>query len=64
MAFPVRGYITGSSWAEYKQKGTVHGLPQPTGLEQCQAFPGGPIYTPSSKVLHGYLNIARPCNNH
>ncbi|TGJ84202.1 hypothetical protein E0Z10_g4556 [Xylaria hypoxylon] len=43
----VRGYITGSSWTEYKQKGTVHGLPQASGLEQCQAFPGGPIYTPS-----------------
>ncbi|KAH8167691.1 hypothetical protein CIB48_g587 [Xylaria polymorpha] len=49
----VRGYITGSSWAEYKQKGTVHGLPQPSGLEQCQAFPGGPIYTPSTKAPAG-----------
>ncbi|KAI0450029.1 SAICAR synthase-like protein [Xylaria acuta] len=49
----VRGYITGSSWAEYKQKGTVHGLPQPSGLEQCQAFPGGPIYTPSTKAPMG-----------
>ncbi|KAI0551847.1 SAICAR synthase-like protein [Xylaria curta] len=49
----VRGYITGSSWAEYKQKGTVHGLPQPSGLEQCQAFPGGPIYTPSTKAPIG-----------
>ncbi|KAK5626689.1 hypothetical protein RRF57_002403 [Xylaria bambusicola] len=47
----VRGYITGSSWSEYKQKGTVHGMSQPSGLEQCQAFPGGPIYTPSSKPL-------------
>ncbi|KAI1750517.1 SAICAR synthase-like protein [Xylaria castorea] len=49
----VRGYITGSSWAEYKQKGTVHGLPQPSGLQQCQAFPGGPIYTPSTKAPMG-----------
>ncbi|KAI1199855.1 SAICAR synthase-like protein [Nemania serpens] len=49
----VRGYITGSSWAEYKKKGTVHGLPQPSGLEQCQAFPGGPIYTPSTKAPAG-----------
>ncbi|KAI0203345.1 hypothetical protein F4808DRAFT_418359 [Astrocystis sublimbata] len=49
----VRGYITGSSWSEYKQKGTVHGLPQPKGLEQCQAFPGGPIYTPSTKAPVG-----------
>ncbi|KAI0521705.1 hypothetical protein F5B22DRAFT_547730 [Xylaria bambusicola] len=49
----VRGYITGSSWSEYKQKGTVHGMPQPSGLEQCQAFPGGPIYTPSTKAPVG-----------
>ncbi|KAI1437859.1 SAICAR synthase-like protein [Xylaria sp. CBS 124048] len=49
----VRGYITGSSWSEYQQKGTVHGLPQPSGLEQCQAFPGGPIYTPSTKAPVG-----------
>ncbi|KAI0908045.1 hypothetical protein F4823DRAFT_564191 [Ustulina deusta] len=49
----VRGYITGGSWAEYKQKGTVHGMHQPSGLEQCQAFPGGPIYTPSTKAPVG-----------
>ncbi|KAI1827596.1 SAICAR synthase-like protein [Xylaria intraflava] len=49
----VRGYITGSSWSEYRKKGTVHGLPQPSGLEQCQAFPGGPIYTPSTKAPAG-----------
>ncbi|KAI0873250.1 hypothetical protein GGS24DRAFT_490854 [Hypoxylon argillaceum] len=49
----IRGYITGSSWAEYKKTGMVHGLPQPSGLEQCQAFPGGPIYTPSTKAPLG-----------
>ncbi|KAI0143597.1 SAICAR synthase-like protein [Xylariaceae sp. FL1272] len=49
----VRGYITGSSWAEYKQKGTVHGMAQPSGLQQCQAFPDGPIYTPSTKAPVG-----------
>lgn len=49
----VRGYITGSAWAEYQQKGTVHGMPQPPGLQRCQAFPGGPIYTPSTKAEYG-----------
>ncbi|KAI1330027.1 SAICAR synthase-like protein [Xylariaceae sp. FL0255] len=49
----VRGYITGSSWGEYKQKGTVHGITQPAGLQQCQAFPDGPIYTPSTKAPAG-----------
>ncbi|KAJ9132553.1 Phosphoribosylaminoimidazole-succinocarboxamide synthase [Pleurostoma richardsiae] len=49
----VRGYITGSGWAEYEKKGTVHGIPQPAGLKQCQAFPQGPIYTPSTKAELG-----------
>ncbi|KAI0391886.1 SAICAR synthase-like protein [Xylariaceae sp. FL0594] len=49
----VRGYITGSSWNEYQKTGTVHGLAQPAGLQQCQAFPGGPIYTPSTKAPVG-----------
>src|SRR5690606_26626047 len=28
----VRGYITGSGWAEYQQSGTVCGIPLPEGL--------------------------------
>ncbi|KAK1244977.1 hypothetical protein MKX08_004606 [Trichoderma sp. CBMAI-0020] len=39
----VRGYITGSAWSEYVAHGTVHGIPQPAGLEKCGAFPNGPI---------------------
>jgi len=31
----------------------VHGRPQPPGLEQCGAFPDGPIYTPSTKAEQG-----------
>uniref|UniRef100_A0A8H7K7S1 Phosphoribosylaminoimidazole-succinocarboxamide synthase n=1 Tax=Bionectria ochroleuca TaxID=29856 RepID=A0A8H7K7S1_BIOOC len=49
----IRGYITGSAWKEYQKSGTVHGIPQPAGLEQCSAFPGGPIYTPSTKAEQG-----------
>lgn len=48
----VRGYITGSAWKEYEATGTVHGLPQPAGLKQCEAFPK-PIYTPSTKAELG-----------
>ncbi|KAK1833142.1 phosphoribosylaminoimidazolesuccinocarboxamide synthase, variant [Podospora conica] len=48
----VRGYITGSAWKEYEATGTVHGLPQPAGLRQCEAFPR-PIYTPSTKAELG-----------
>ncbi|KAK0628571.1 putative phosphoribosylaminoimidazole-succinocarboxamide synthase [Bombardia bombarda] len=48
----VRGYITGSAWSEYQKSGTVHGLPQPAGLSQCEPFPE-PIYTPSTKAELG-----------
>ncbi|KAK4453401.1 phosphoribosylaminoimidazole-succinocarboxamide synthase [Podospora aff. communis PSN243] len=48
----VRGYITGSAWKEYEAHGTVHGLPQPAGLQQCSPFPH-PIYTPSTKAELG-----------
>ncbi len=50
----IRGYLTGSAWDEYKKSSTVHGIPQPAGLQRCQAFPGGPIYTPSTKAPQGF----------
>lgn len=49
----VRGYITGSAWSEYTTHGTVHGLPMPKGLRQCEALPQGAIYTPSTKAEYG-----------
>ncbi|KAK2075388.1 hypothetical protein P8C59_009517 [Phyllachora maydis] len=49
----VRGFLAGSAWAEYAAAGTVHGLPQPPGLRQCEAFPSGPLYTPSTKAPPG-----------
>lgn len=49
----VRGYLAGSAWNEYRAHGTVHGLPMPAGLRQCEAFPQGPIYTPSTKAEYG-----------
>lgn len=53
----VRGYITGSAWEEYRKHGTVHGIPQPAGLQRCSAFPDGPIYTPSTKAELGDKDI-------
>lgn len=50
----VRGYITGSAWKEYLNSQTVHGIPQPAGLLESQAFPSGPIYTPSTKAPAGH----------
>ncbi|KAI5895223.1 phosphoribosylaminoimidazole-succinocarboxamide synthase [Schizophyllum commune H4-8] len=48
----VRGYISGSAWAEYKKSGTVHGMPAPPGLVESQKFPE-PIFTPSTKADQG-----------
>ncbi|OTB04672.1 hypothetical protein M426DRAFT_320537 [Hypoxylon sp. CI-4A] len=57
----VRGYITGSAWKEYKAHGTVHGTKLAPGLRECDAIPGGPIYTPSTKAPLGQHdeNISR-----
>lgn len=49
----VRGYITGSAWKEYQTSGTVHGIKVPAGLKESEAFPDGPIYTPSTKAELG-----------
>jgi phosphoribosylaminoimidazole-succinocarboxamide synthase len=49
----VRGYLAGSSWAEYKKTGTIHGMPQPAGLQCSEKLPSGPIYTPSTKAPAG-----------
>jgi phosphoribosylaminoimidazole-succinocarboxamide synthase len=49
----VRGYISGSAWAEYKQKGTVSGNPMPSGLEESQEF-SEPLFTPTTKAESGH----------
>ncbi|KAF8622529.1 hypothetical protein AX15_006966 [Amanita polypyramis BW_CC] len=48
----VRGYLTGSAWAEYKKSGTVHGINFPEGLVESQQLPE-PIFTPSTKAEQG-----------
>lgn len=48
----VRGYITGSAWKEYTQKGTVHGVKVEAPLKESQQFPH-PIFTPSTKAEQG-----------
>nr|GAT58502.1 SAICAR synthetase [Mycena chlorophos] len=48
----VRGYLTGSAWAEYKKSGTVHGIPLPEGLVESQRLPE-PLFTPSTKAEQG-----------
>jgi phosphoribosylaminoimidazole-succinocarboxamide synthase len=49
----VRGYITGSAWAEYRRQGTVSGAPMPAGMVEGQAFPE-PLFTPTTKAEQGH----------
>jgi phosphoribosylaminoimidazole-succinocarboxamide synthase len=48
-----RGYISGSAWAEYRQTGTVAGVPMPQGLRESDRFPE-PIFTPATKAVSGH----------
>jgi phosphoribosylaminoimidazole-succinocarboxamide synthase len=45
----VRGYITGTGWASYKENGTVCGIKLPEGLVESDQLPE-PIYTPTTKA--------------
>ncbi len=49
----VRGYLSGSAWAEYTQSGTIHGVSYPPGLKECQQLPQ-PIFTPTTKAESGH----------
>jgi phosphoribosylaminoimidazole-succinocarboxamide synthase len=49
----VRGYISGSAWAEYQRSGTLAGEPMPTGLvESARLDP--PIFSPATKAEQGH----------
>jgi len=52
----VRGYISGSGWKEYTQKGSVCGIQLAEGLQESQKLPE-PIFTPSTKAEHGEHDI-------
>jgi phosphoribosylaminoimidazole-succinocarboxamide synthase len=49
----VRGYLSGSAWAEYQKSGTVSGLPLPKGLQESQELPQ-PLFTPTTKAETGH----------
>lgn len=48
----VRGYLTGSAWAEYREHGTMHGQPLPEGLQESERLPE-PVFTPATKAAPG-----------
>jgi len=48
----VRGYLSGSGWNEYKEKGAVCGIPLPPGLKESAKLEI-PLFTPSTKAEIG-----------
>lgn len=54
----IRGYLAGSGWKEYKETGSICGIPLPPGLRECDRLPE-PIFTPATKADTGHdLNIS------
>jgi phosphoribosylaminoimidazole-succinocarboxamide synthase len=49
----VRGFITGSGWADYRKTGVVSGIKLDDGLEESQEL-REPIFTPSTKADEGH----------
>jgi phosphoribosylaminoimidazole-succinocarboxamide synthase len=48
----VRGYLSGSGWADYRRTGAVCGIPLPKGLAESEKLPH-PLFTPSTKAEKG-----------
>ncbi|RKY38614.1 MAG: phosphoribosylaminoimidazolesuccinocarboxamide synthase [Candidatus Omnitrophota bacterium] len=54
----VRGYLEGSAWREYKEKGEACGEKLPSGLKKGDRLPQ-PLFTPATKEEKGHdINIA------
>jgi phosphoribosylaminoimidazole-succinocarboxamide synthase len=54
----VRGYLAGSGWKEYRQKGTVCGIRLRDSLVESSELPE-PIFTPATKAESGHdINIS------
>jgi phosphoribosylaminoimidazole-succinocarboxamide synthase len=48
-----RGYLFGSAWSEYEERGTVFGRQMPAGLRQAERLPE-PIFTATTKAEAGH----------
>jgi len=54
-----RGYLSGSGWKDYRQTGSVCGVPLPAGLRESDRLPA-PIFTPATKASSGHdVNISQ-----
>jgi phosphoribosylaminoimidazole-succinocarboxamide synthase len=49
----VRGYLSGSGWREYREKGSICGIGLPKGLSESARLER-PIFTPSTKAETGH----------
>jgi phosphoribosylaminoimidazole-succinocarboxamide synthase len=49
----VRGYLSGSAWAEYRMHGTLAGEPLPPGLHESERL-DPPIFSPATKAATGH----------
>ena len=49
----VRGYLSGSAWAEYQKWSTVNGVRMPKGMTESEQFPE-PLFTPTTKADEGH----------
>jgi phosphoribosylaminoimidazole-succinocarboxamide synthase len=49
----VRGYLSGSGWREYRERGTVSGEKLPRGLTESDRLET-PIFTPATKATEGH----------
>lgn len=55
--FVIRGYLAGSGWKEYREKGTVCDIELPEGLVESDKLEK-PLYTPATKATDGHdINI-------
>jgi phosphoribosylaminoimidazole-succinocarboxamide synthase len=55
----VRGYLSGSGWADYQRTGQVCGQSLPAGLVESQQLPE-PLFTPSTKAEQGQHDLNIP----
>jgi phosphoribosylaminoimidazole-succinocarboxamide synthase len=48
-----RGYLSGSGWKQYRETGSVCGIPLPDGLAESDRLPE-PVFTPTTKAGAGH----------
>jgi phosphoribosylaminoimidazole-succinocarboxamide synthase len=56
----IRGYLSGSAWKEYRERGTLAGEPLPNGLKESARL-DPPLFSPATKADEGHdENITVP----